>query len=68
MSGPWISNAQLWGCFGKDAFTTRDRAVAIIHRMARRRNLRRAGTMNAYLCPHCDRWHIGSINSETPRC
>lgn len=50
---PWVLLAQ---CEGKHAFESAALAMAVAKRGSRSKE----AAVNAYHCPHCGAWHIGS--------
>lgn len=50
-------------CQGKHPFPTLSMAARIAHRVARRAG----GKCNAYLCPACGHWHVGSHIGKNKR-
>jgi hypothetical protein len=50
-------------CEGKPGYTTGAKAWDVLqHRNSRFGKKRRNPSMEAYHCPHCGLWHIGSKN------
>lgn len=61
MSG--VSEDALASCVGKKAFHNEGRA-----RVAAKGSARTFGrAFQAYVCPHCDHWHVGSSLGKLPK-
>lgn len=55
--GPWDARSKEATCDGKEAF----KSAALAHNVAKRRKRSKsAGAREAFRCPFCNQWHIGS--------